>query len=426
MTRDIDEELRLAAEKGDLVQLREAIARGAQPNAWPSGTDSALCYAVMYDHPDAVKLLVDAGADVRHAGAYNRRPLHHAKRAEIATLLIDHGAELAILDDGGDDALRHQITRYDLDDVAAVLLDRGLALIRYTTAPPSVHEPRSHLQWAVFCKRPRVVRLLLARGCDPKEYSSYGRAVIFEAFSSTAGDGNEIARILIEAGARVDERLLPQLCDRRAPALVAVALAHGGQVNSSALQEAARVGDLEVLTMLLEHPSAHVDAADLGGTTALMAAAAAGRGAAVELLLRCGATPTIRDRDGETALHHAAERGDLGVFLQLVKAGCRIDEETEHGWTTLHHVARSTWSANSARIAEIVLEAGIAVDHRVRDGKTPLMIAASAGSVFVHEVLVQHGADRSLRDADGKTEADYAREHAAREQEERERAERFY
>jgi ankyrin repeat protein len=321
---------------------------------------------------------------------------------------------------------RHQVTRFDLDDVAAVLLDRGLPLIRYTSAPPSIHKTRSHLQWAVFCKRPRVVQLLLARGCDPNEYSSYGRPVIFEAISSPARDGNEIARILIEAGSRVDEQLLPQLCARHAPALVAVALAHGGQVDSRALQAAARVGDLEVLTILLEHPSANIDAVDLVGQTALMAAATAGHAGAVELLLRCGATPTIRDRDGATALHHAAGRGDLGVFLQLDKAGCRIDEETDRGWTALHHAARSSWSARSVRIAEVLLARGIAVDHRARDGKTPLMIAAAAGSVFVHELLVKSGADRSLRDADGGTEAEYASEHAAREQEERERAERFY
>ncbi|MBA3460144.1 MAG: ankyrin repeat domain-containing protein [Deltaproteobacteria bacterium] len=131
MSVGINEELRLAAEKGDLAKVREAIARGADRNAWPSGSDSALCYAVMFDHPDVVKLLVEAGADVRHAGSYGRRPLHHARRPAIATLLIDHGAELAVLDEGGDDALRHQVTRFDLDDVAAVLLDRGLPLLRY-------------------------------------------------------------------------------------------------------------------------------------------------------------------------------------------------------------------------------------------------------------------------------------------------------
>ncbi|MBA2540590.1 MAG: ankyrin repeat domain-containing protein [Deltaproteobacteria bacterium] len=425
---DINQALRDAAEKGDLAGIRAAIAGGADRNAWPAGADSALCYAAMYDHVDAVKLLVEAGADVSHPGSYGRRPLHYAKRPEIAAYLIDHGADLAVRHDGGHDALHDLMTRFDNEAVAAVLLDRGLPVIRYATAPPSIHTVVSHLQWAVHCKRPKCVRLLLTSGGDPNEFATNGGPVIFQALGPPPA-GNEIARMLIEAGARVDSvdfvdcPLLPQLCDRRDPELVAVALAHGGRVDSEAMQRAARVGDLEVLTILLEHPTAQIDAVNTYGVTALMTAAHAGRDAAVEMLLRCGATPTLRDRDGETALHRAADGRSLAVVHRLLAAGCRLEEETEAGWTPLEYAARS----DAYAIVEDLLARGVDLDHRTRDGKTPLMIASAAGAPIVHSLLEKHGADRSLVDAEGKTAADYALARAKQEEEkERERAERFY
>lgn len=428
MSSTVNEELCLAAEKGDLVKARDAIDRGADLNAWPEGTDSALCVAVSYHHPDVVRLLVDAGADVRHAGKGGRRPLHSARDAEIARLLIDGGAELGVVDDGGYDALCESVTR-GIDDVAAVLLERGLSVIRYTSPAVSVHAPKSHLQWAVFCKRPKVVRRLLAHGCDPNEYSTWGMPVIFDAFRGDAQEGNEcleIAGILIEAGARVDEELLPMLCSRRAPWLVALALTHGAHVTSGALQAAAGAGDVEMLAILRAHPSANVDATCVGGQTALMAAASAGHAEAVDWLLRFGATPTLRDRNGETALHHAARQGALDVLLRLEKAGCRIDEETHQGWTALHHAAQCRSNTDLIGVVELLLARGIAVDHRARDGTTPLMVAAAAGSVLVRELLLSRGADPSLADALGSTEADDAHQRLAEEDTERERQERWF
>ncbi len=424
---DINQALRDAAEKGDLAGMRAAIAGGADPNAWPQDADSALCYAVMYDHADAVKLLVEAGADVRHPGGYGRRPLHYAKRPEVAAYLIDHGADLAVRDDGRDDALNNVLTRSDNEEMVALLLDRGLPLLRYTTTP-SIHSVASHLQWAVHCKRPKCVRLLLTRGCDPNEYGTWG-PVIFQL--GPPPEGNDIARIFIEAGARVDsessfgESLLPKLCDRRDPELVAVALEHGGRVDSRAMQAAARVGDLEVLTILLEHPTAQIDAVDSCGVTALMTAASAGS-SAVEMLLRCGATPTLRDRDGATALHHAAAGRSLAVFHRLLAAGCRLDEETTAGWTPLEYAA----SRDAFSIVEDLIGRGVDLDHRTRDGKTPLMLASGIGAYLVRSLLEKHGADTTLVDAEGKTAGDYALARAKHEEEQeeekREREQRFY
>jgi hypothetical protein len=90
------------------------------------------------------------------------------------------------------------------------------------------------------------------------------------------------------------------------------------QVNAekaAAVFAAALAGDVERLRTLLPPcgdpagDGAPAAAAPGGRVTPLMAAAAGGREAAVELLLRCGADPARRDGRGRTAAFYAREAG---------------------------------------------------------------------------------------------------------------------
>jgi ankyrin repeat protein len=54
-----------------------------------------------------------------------------------------------------------------------------------------------------------------------------------------------------------------------------------------------------------------------------------------------------------------------------------------------------------------LLDMGVAIDTRGSFGATPLMVAAGSGSVEVVELLLDRGADRTLKDDAGKTALDY-------------------
>jgi hypothetical protein len=98
--------------------------------------------------------------------------------------------------------------------------------------------------------------------------------------------------------------------------------------KAAAVLAAALAGDVGRLRALLppcgDPAGDGAPAAPGGRVTPLMAAAAAGREAVVELLLRCGADPARRDARGRTAAfyareaghHHLAERLDTVVDLE--------------------------------------------------------------------------------------------------------------
>jgi uncharacterized protein len=92
------------------------------------------------------------------------------------------------------------------------------------------------------------------------------------------------------------------------------------------LISAARSGEEETVNLLLNNfckstdRSLPIDEPDGGGRTALMWAARNGHDSIVQLLLTCGAKPTIKDKGGETALHLAAKHAMKDTAQSLVAA----------------------------------------------------------------------------------------------------------
>jgi len=154
-----------------------------------------------------------------------------------------------------------------------------------------------------------------------------------------------------------------------------------GVLATTALHEAAAVGNEEVVSLLLAH-GAVVDATDKEGRTALWRACAEGRAACVEALLRAGANSAVDDLRGISALHAASTLvGD--VMGMTIRAAIDADEERAR-------VVRAlvTHGANEARFN---------IDVRDVIGETALVCAAKRGAVRVIEALLDAGADPMIR-----------------------------
>jgi hypothetical protein len=92
--------------------------------------------------------------------------------------------------------------------------------------------------------------------------------------------------------------------------------------DPAALRQAAEIGDLRGLQMLLED-RVSIEARDASGRTALMVAVLHGHGDIVDALLARGANPNAADAQGATPLQTAVATNQPAVAAALRRAGAR-------------------------------------------------------------------------------------------------------
>jgi ankyrin repeat protein len=95
--------------------------------------------------------------------------------------------------------------------------------------------------------------------------------------------------------------------------------------------------------------------------------------------------------NGNTALMMAAFRQNKTALLELLQRGAQVNQK---GWTALHYAA----AAGSVEITRILLDKYAYIDAESPSGMTPLMIAAREGQEDVVALLLEQGADATLKD----------------------------
>ncbi|CAD7704674.1 unnamed protein product [Ostreobium quekettii] len=169
-----------------------------------------------------------------------------------------------------------------------------------------------------------------------------------------------------------------------------------GRFGEKPLHVAASNGHSNVVRVLLA-ANADVDATKRTGTTALFVAAQNGHVGVVLALLAVDADYTkARPSDGSTPLYKGAENGHLDVVLALLEAGADPNRADHLGDAPLH-ISSAAVGAPSEDITNALLNSGADIDARGIAGLTPLMRAAYYGNLGVMKLLVNRGADVSLR-----------------------------
>ena len=135
---------------------------------------------------------------------------------------------------------------------------------------------------------------------------------------------------------------------------------------SAEIHDAARRGDLQAVTKLLEQGVA-LDAKDKTGETPLLSASLAGHADMVAILVKSGASTGSRNDRGLTPLHGAAYAGSLETVRLLVESGAAVND------------------------ADNIFKV------------TPLIVAAEEGHADVISFLADHGADLEWTERAGYT-----------------------
>lgn len=196
-------------------------------------------------------------------------------------------------------------------------------------------------------------------------------------------------------------------------AVVQLLLEHGADANlnyefgsASPLLIAAFSGHLAIVKLLLDK-GAKVDSKNEYGGTALWHAMVEGHKAVVELLLEKGANIDSKDINEQTPLMAAAIHGDASMVMFLLEKGADINTKDRNRRTSL-------WLASKkpdAAIVKLLLEKGAHVDPQDDDeGKTPLMWAAMRGKESLVSLLLQNGANCTIKDNNGRTPLSWAEE----------------
>lgn len=107
----------------------------------------------------------------------------------------------------------------------------------------------------------------------------------------------------------------------------------------------------------------------------------------------------------ENALMLAALKGQLQLAQALLKRGAQVNKP---GWTPLHYAAASAAPA-SEQVAKLLLDNFAYIDAASPNQTTPLMMAARYGSGKVVELLLNEGADPTLKNDKGMAALDFAR-----------------
>ncbi|XP_063070812.1 ankyrin repeat and SOCS box protein 11 [Engraulis encrasicolus] len=162
----------------------------------------------------------------------------------------------------------------------------------------------------------------------------------------------------------------------------------------TALHEACAGGHFSCAKTLLEH-GADASVVNIDGATPLYNACSSGNSALVKLLLQYSSVHHPAHRLA-SPLHQAAQRGHLSCVELLLSHGADIDLELDTG-TPLYCATENRRTDTVHTL--LLLGADVNRGHGL---ETPLHAAARVGGAMEVGLLLEHGADGSCKNSEGK------------------------
>ena len=369
--------------------------------------------------PDAMQVLIGAGANIKARNKSGRSPLLVAGalgKLNVVKMLVEAGAGVRATDNEGDTCF-----------ILAACFGHT-EIVRYLAGLPEVelnHKGRNEhtaLHCAVKENHKDVVRVLIDAGADIVAKDDGGLSPLHWACTGKVGENGKIAivKMLVEAGA--DVRATDSEGDtcfilaarsghteivRYLAGLPKVELNHKGRNEHTAWHSAVDGGHSDVVQVLID-AGADIEVKKKGvfahEHSPLLWACAKGKIAIVKMLVKAGAD-VRRIHEGDTCLILAAVNGHTKTVRYLV--GLREVELNYRGYwwnTALHWAVRGKY----LDVVRVLIDAGADVEVKNEDRLSPLHYASISeedvnGKITIVKMLVKAGAGVRAADNQGDT-----------------------
>ena len=346
-----ESELHLSVLDGDIERVRDLLASGLDVNCLDKGGRTAMHFAALKG-----KYVDRQGDD---------------QCVQIATLLMDHGADVSIVDG----ILKWTALRY---------ADRAAS-------------------WTI------VDRLLQDVAADVSDVSYtkhkiLDRNFLQETLTEAAVKGfTYVTAFILDTGVGINTRLHSTRYSHQQYALVHIASENGhisllefllekgadastcNWDNSTPLHLACRQGNKECVVALLRS-SASTNHSNKNGDTPLHEAVRSGNSDIVQILLSNDAEAEVSNKDGDTPLHVACQVNNLTAVSHLIDRSTYMSNRNKNGDSPLDCAIRR---GHTTLVKYILKAAKAIVTDLNTNGHTSVHLAADIGDVLMLDYLLQ-------------------------------------
>ncbi len=395
--------LHIATSVGNCVTIKALLERDANPNVGDYRNVTALENAVLHRLTPVVALLLEYGADPNHAGLHGTALQIAARAPSESTLriLLDHGADLSVVDTAGYTPLHRVAYSGSLKAVRLLLDRRGFD----TSAEDRCG--RNAMQNAASRGHLEVTKLLAS---VTKHVDVFSKGCVQWLQNLGMTNREEMIHFFVREPycpeVRIGEMcslILPYAACGGHVSLVKWLLDHGADVNEqddkneTALLAATKGGQIEVMKLLLAR-GADVNAG-VGDKTALGAAVLKTNETAIRCLLQHGVDvdsgdswairQALRNYDEYSSYMSSSDQDwtevqakiecvrskNKAILMLLLQHGAKVPTSNEERRRGLHEILKHR-GFDCSGIADYLLDGGesgsddMSVDDRTDDGFT--------------------------------------------------------
>jgi ankyrin repeat protein len=388
---------------GDTIIIGKILDQNATVNARNREGDTALHIAARMNQKDPGEYILSRGADIFSANSKGESPLYIALTHPSGILAWMFNHETAAARDGLGNTMLHYASLWRIDRHIPFIIQNGVSTeaanangetplfwaVKYDgafTVRTLLSEraninardslENSSLHAAVQWNSRNAARALLEGGIDVNAHSLDGTTPLHNAVSLNYTD---MAQILINSGAELETR---------------------DNAGNTPFMEAVRAGNIDSMNVLARN-GADPMTRNAAGDTPLHIAVLTENMQLIQALLDMRASIHARNSRDRTPFQIALT-GSQGILSALLTRD-RVNSPNDFGNSPLHIAIEEKVPVSTLRI---IIEKGTRLNTVDFDGRTPLRLAIDKNAWELAKVLADAGADVFLTAVDGKSSAD--------------------